>query len=359
MDTVYLDGSHGEGGGQILRTAASLAAMTGTPVEISHIRAGRSKPGLQPQHLAAVTAAARLCNAELHGATVGSSFLRFTPRAAVAPGAHDIDIGTAGAAPLVLQTLLLPLAVANAECNSALTASRVTITGGTHVPHAPTGEYLLGVYLPALTRMGITATAAMPRAGFYPRGGGALRAEIAPAGRLLPLTLCERGKILELTAHVLTALLPDHVGERGREAAERALGKLGFSGQVIQTALPSNGPGAAAVLTVRCEGGHAGFSALGVRGKPMERVVEEAFADFLRWWKTGAACDEHLADQLVLPAALAPGESRWSAPAASPHLRTVLWVAAQFVPIRYAIDARADGFIEVRLTHDISGDAGD
>jgi len=350
VEHVYLDGAYGEGGGQILRTAATLAALTGTPVEISHIRAGRSKPGLQPQHLAAVTAAARLCDAELHGATVGSGFLRFTPRAPVTAGEHVSDIGTAGAAPLVLQTVLLPLALAHAECNSAAPVSRVRITGGTHVPHAPTGEYLRRVYLPMLARMGVSAAVEMPRAGFYPRGGGELMAEIAPAAGLQPITLCTRGKALEVVAAILTAELPDHVGERGAAAAERALGKLGMPGRVECTALPSNGPGAAAVVTARCESGHAGFSALGERGKPMERVVEDAFADFQRWWKGGAACDEHLADQLVLPAALAPGESRWTAPAVSEHLRTALWAAARFLPIRYGIEEREGGMAEVWVT---------
>ncbi|HOF90163.1 MAG TPA: RNA 3'-terminal phosphate cyclase, partial [Armatimonadota bacterium] len=164
-----------------------------------------------------------------------------------------------------------------------------------------------------------------------------------------PLTFSTRGAALEIVATILTAELPDHVGARGAAAAARALGTLGLPGQVARRALPSNGPGAAVVVTVRGAGGHAGFSALGERGKPMERVVEEAFTDFQRWWQSGAAGDAHLADQLVLPAALAPGESRWTTPTVSEHLRTVLWVAAQFLPIRYAIEERDDGVAEVRM----------
>jgi len=164
---VEVDGSFGEGGGQIIRSAVTLAALTGQAVTVSRVRAGRKKPGLQPQHLTAVRAAARICNATLRGDTVGSFQFTFEPQSAVQPGQYEFDIGTAGAAPLVAQTVFPPLACAEGP-------SRVSIRGGTHVPHAPPAEYLEGVYFPLLQAAGLGATFHYERPGFFPRGGGLL-----------------------------------------------------------------------------------------------------------------------------------------------------------------------------------------
>lgn len=342
---LQLDGSYGEGGGQIIRTSLSLAAITGQAVAISNVRAGRSKPGLQPQHLMAVRAAAALCGARLEGDHVGSTRLAFKPQQAVQPGEHRFDIGTAGATTLVAQTVLLPLALAGG-------ASRVVITGGTHVPHAPTTEYLERVYLPALRRMSVEARLVSPRAGFFPKGGGELEIDIdgLEAGRLTPVDFTERGKLRSLAADVITAGLPDHVGERGQAAIEQFLKGVGRRADIAQRRPESWDPGAAVFLAAECEGGLAGFTALGQRGKLMQVVAPEACQEFMDWWKTGAAVDAHLADQLVLPAALAApaGESRWTAPEVTEHLRTVLWVAGQFLPIRTSIEA-AGGVSRVTL----------
>lgn len=335
-EIVPIDGSHGEGGGQIIRTSLSLAAVTGRAVEIFNIRARRSKPGLQPQHLTAVRAAAALCDAELAGDAVGSVFLRFAPRSPTAPENYEFDIGTAGATPLVLQTALTPLA-------HAAGASRVTVRGGTHVPHAPAAEYLEAVYLPALRLAGLDASFGYESAGFYPRGGGEVRLEVRPREGETPVRLEERGRLKSLRAYIVTAELPEHVAERGAAAVEKWAKSVGRTVAVERRDKPSRGAGAAVVLAAECEGGWAGFTALGERGKPMERVAEEACEAFMLWWKSGAACDEHLADQLVLPMALLPGESRWTTPEVTDHLRTVLWLAEQFVPIEYRVVERQDG----------------
>lgn len=336
QSSVTLDGSHGEGGGQILRTSLSLSALTGRPVEIVRIRAGRSRPGLQPQHLASVRAAASLCAAHLEGAEIGSVRLRFAPQAPPAPGAYHFAIGTAGATPLVLQTVLLPLALASA-------ASRVTITGGTHVSHAPTADYLERVYLPTLARHGLAASAQSPRAGFFPKGGGVVQAESAGGAAPLPVSLTERGELRVLTALVVTAGLPPAVAERGVGKVRQELGRLA-GGLIVETReVPSTGPGAAVLLVADCEGGLAGFSAIGERGKRMETVAEEASRAFREWWETGAACEERLADQLVLPMALTSGESRWTTSRVTEHLRTVLWVVPQFLPVEAALTENPDG----------------
>jgi len=346
METMlHIDGSYGEGGGQVIRTALSHAAMTGTGVEISNIRAGRAKPGLQPQHLTAVQLAADLCGARIEGAAPGSMTLRFLPQAPVCAGAYVRNIGTAGATALVLQTALLPLARADAP-------SQVRLTGGTHVTHAPSFDYLEMVYAPALRRMGLQAWLSISRAGFFPRGGGEVVLEVTPAADLRPVDLATRGSLRRLTAIITTSGLPAHVAERGAAVVTREIEQLGLRRllTIEQRDLPSNGPGAAILLAAECEAGHAGFTALGARGLPMEQVAESACRDLTAWWLTEAACDVHLADQLVLPAALAGGESRWTTPAVTEHLHTVIWLVEQFVPVRFTLTAQASGahLVEVR-----------
>lgn len=342
---IKIDGSYGEGGGQIVRASLSLAAMTGQAVEIENIRAGRSKPGLQPQHLTAVRAAAALCGARLEGDAVGSVRLTFLPQCPPRPDAYRFEIGTAGAATLVAQTVLLPLARTDTE-------SHVTITGGTHVPHAPPAEYLEAVYLPALRRAGLSIQFECARPGYYPRGGGEIHLDIAPSASLQPLDFAERGRLQSLRAFVLTSNLPGHVADRGAAAVEKYMRGVGRRAVVERREQESPGTGAAVVLAAECEGGFAGFTALGERGKPMERVSEEACEGFMAWWKSGAACDTHLADQLVLPMALASGDSRWTTPTVTEHLRTVLWVAQRFLSIRVSLEERPDGGGQVALRGD-------
>jgi len=312
-------------------------------VEIVRIRAGRARPGLQPQHLASVKAAASVCAAQSEGAEIGSGRLLFAPQAAPTAGVYHFAIGTAGATALVLQTVLTPLAFATG-------ASRVTVTGGTHVSHAPTADYLERVYLPTLARHGLIASSASPRAGFFPKGGGAVQAEIAGGAAPAPVTLTERGDLIGLTALVVTAGLPPAVAERGAATMRQQIGRLPVELAVETREVSSVGPGASVLLVAECEGGFAGFSAIGERGKRMETVAEEACRDFQGWWETGAACEEHLADQLVLPMALTGGESRWTTSRVTEHLRTVLWVVPQFFPIEAALveDPNGPGLVTLR-----------
>lgn len=321
-----IDGSHGEGGGQIIRTAVSLAAITGQAFEIHSIRAKRNKPGLQPQHLAAVRAAAELCGADLGGAAVGSTSLTFEPRRPVSSGCYRFDIGTAGAATLVAQTVLLPLALAGVP-------SEVTVIGGTYNPHAPPYEYFAGVYLPALSAMGIEAQANSSRAGFYPRGGGEIRIVVNP-GAPRSIHWTERGARISVDAAVVTSGLPEEVAERGASK----VGSLVPEARIAIERREALGIGAAVVVRASHAQGYAGFTSLGERGKRMERVAEEACEAFSAFATTKACVDEHLADQLVLPASLAEGASRWTAAAVTEHLETVLWLAAQFLPIQFSID---------------------
>ena len=336
-NTIEIDGSFGEGGGQIIRTSLSLAAMTGRAVQINNVRARRTKPGLQPQHLAAVRAAATLCDAHLHGDSVGSTSFTFEPQAHVAAGDYHFEIGTAGAAPLVVQTVLMPLAQASGN-------STVRVSGGTHVPHSPPVEYLEAIYIPALRLAGVDATSNYATAGFYPRGGGLIDVTInGTAASLKQMDLSERGRLESLRAFIVTSNLPEHVAQRGADTVERAMKAVGRKVAVEWREKPSPGPGAAVTVAAKCQGGLAAFSAIGELRKPMEKVAEAPCKEFMRWWKSDAACDEHLADQLVLPLCFAAGKSCWTTPVVTEHLRTVLWVAQQFLPIESQLEEQPDG----------------
>lgn len=335
---LVIDGSYGEGGGQVLRTALTLSALTGRPVRIERIRAGRQHPGLQAQHLTGVLAAARICDAALAGAHLGSTTLTFAPRRPPQAGEYRFDVaeqrqgGSAGSVTLVLQTLLLPLAWAAGP-------SRITVRGGTHVAWSPPFEHLALVYLPWLARMGLAARAQIARYGWYPRGGGEVCVEVeGRAGRALsPLGLPERGELRCLTGLSLYANLPAHVGERQRQRVEQVLGAAGFSPQLEVRQVPSSSSGSAVFLLAECEHAFAGFSALGERGKPAQRVAEEACAAFLRWYRSGAAVEMHLADQLLLPMALAGEPSSLTTCRITRHLLTNAWVVQQLLPVRVEI----------------------
>jgi RNA 3'-terminal phosphate cyclase (ATP) len=342
---IQIDGSYGEGGGQIIRTGVALAALTGKALEVVAVRARRSRTGLQRQHLTAVRAAAQICRAKLEGDEVGSLRFAFLPESPVQSGEYRFDIGTAGATALVLQTLMLPLLLAKGD-------SVVTITGGTHVPHAPTVDYLRYLYAPALAKMGATLQIDSAVPGFFPKGGGEAEARLTGGANLLPLNLTRRGKLASLQAHIVTTQLPSHVAVRGKAAVERFMKGVGRPVQTViteATEAKRGSPGAAITITARCEEGLAGFSSLGEQGKPMERVVGEACEAFMGWWKSGGACDTHLSDQLVLPLSLARGESVWTTKEVTEHLRTVLHVTEQFLPIRYTVEQTEDSLWRVTL----------
>lgn len=294
---LEIDGSRGEGGGQILRTSLALSVLTGRPVSFVRVRAGRVKPGLQRQHLMAVQAAAAICGGAIEGAALGSTAFTFVPDA-VRAGEHDFDIGSAGSASLVLQTVLMPLALAS-------TPSRVVITGGTHNPMAPPFEFLAQAFLPLLARLGLSVRATLERAGFYPAGGGRIVVEIDPPGPPAPLSLCEPGPVMWRHALALVANLPEHVGRREVDTLADRLGWPHGTGAVQMC----EGPGQGNALVAFLENAHTTevFTALGQRGVRAETVAA-GLADEVRAFEaTGAAVGEHLADQLLLPLALRAG----------------------------------------------------
>jgi RNA 3'-terminal phosphate cyclase (ATP) len=332
---ITIDGSQGEGGGQILRTSLALAAITGTPVRIEKIRARRPKPGLQRQHLVAVQAAARVCNGHLEGAELHSREIAFTPQTPVA-GTYVFDIGSAGSTTLVLQTVLPILLCADGP-------STVSIRGGTHNSMAPPVEFLHESFLPVLHRIGISATLELERHGFYPAGGGALSATIQPWQARVPLELHERGKAISRHAEVLVANLPAHVASREAQALKHG---LHWSHQEVdEREVPADGPGNAIIARLRYAHVTAVCTAFGELRKAAEKVADEAVRQIKRYTGSDAPVCEHLADQLLLPLALGAGGS-FRAVAVSEHTRTNAAIIARF--LGEVVTICDDGAISVR-----------
>jgi len=324
----------------VLRTALTLSAITGQPVHIEHIRAGRKKPGLRPQHLTAVRAAAAVCGACLEGDELDSQTLAFTPGGPPHPGEYTFDVaeaaqgGSAGSVGLVLQTVLLPLALGEGQ-------SHLTIRGGTHVPWAPPVSYLTDVFLPTLARMGIQAQIELTRWGFYPAGGGEIRVQIQGKATINPIQLTRRGELRRVWGTAAVMNLPAHIPQRMANRAHNVLAEAGIGAQVEPRRLRGAGPGAGIFLFAEYgsadENVAAGFTAYGRKGLPAERVAEAACESLLAHHHSGEPAELHLADQLALPMALAQGKSLVTTSQISQHLLTNAWVVGQFLPQDFEI----------------------
>lgn len=341
-ELVRIDGSEGEGGGQMLRTALALSMVTGRPFEIENIRARRQKPGLRPQHLACVKAAARVSSANVEGAVLGSRTLRFEP-GAVRPGTYDFAIKTAGSTSLVLHTVYLPLALAGAR-------SVLTLSGGTHVPFSPSYHFLLHQWAALLRRLGIDVELTLSRAGYYPEGGGAIRAKVFPSKGVRPLTLGPRGALERLEGVSLVSGLARSVAERQREQALARLEAEGLAAGIELAEAPSPGKGTSLFLLSTYEGGgRASADALGALGKRAEKVADEACDQLLAFLRTRGAVDAYSADQLLLPLALATAPSEFPVPAVTSHLLTNAQVIQRFVPAAIAVDGEpgCEGVVRV------------
>lgn len=286
---LEIDGSFGEGGGQILRTSLALSLITQTPIRIDRIRAKRKVPGLARQHLTSVLAAARIGNAFVEGAAVGSQEITFRPQP-VQGGHYTFAIGTAGSTTLVLQTILVPLLLAEH-------ASTIELEGGTHNSGAPSFDFLTRSFLPQLARMGAHVDARLERYGFYPAGGGKIVVRIDPA-QLGSLTLMERGRVVAQRANAIVANLPLAI-------AQRELAVIGWDGEA--QSVSSNGPGNAVMLDIACEHVTEVVTGFGQRGVRAEHVASRALEEAERYLASGAPVGEHLADQLLLPMAVGGG----------------------------------------------------
>ncbi len=330
-NAVSIDGRYGEGGGQILRTSLALASLLRKPLEMHHIRGGRKKPGLRPQHLMAVKAMASITGGKVKGGEPGSVHLFFEP-GQIKTGSYSFDVGTAGSTSLVLQTMIPALLFGKG-------VSMVLITGGTHVPWSPCFHYLRGVFAPALEGMGNALSLDIQRWGWYPKGGGKIKAVISPVSRLCSTERAQRGDLKEIRVLSAVSNLPMGIGERQRDQVIRRFDSHGFKTPRVEIVnAPSHGTGTLVFLMCRFEGGTAGFSALGQKGKRAEKVADDACFQLFQFVASNAAVDEYLADQLVPYMALAKGRSSIVTKRITIHLKTNIWVVEQFLPVTFRVD---------------------
>lgn len=328
---LILDGSMGEGGGQILRTSLALSMATRTPVRIEKIRARRRKPGLMRQHLTAVKAAAAVSHARVEGVARGSGCVTFEP-GEIEAGEYCFDVGTAGSATLVLQTVLPALLTAQGP-------STLVLEGGTHNPFAPPFPFLDRAYLPLINRMGPEVRADLEQHGFFPAGGGRFRVEIRPCVDLTGLHILERGEIRIQRARALVARLQASIGQREIRRVEE---RLSWDRSCLEVEeVHSDGPGNVLLLEVQSEHVTEVFTGFGKRGVPAERVADGAVNEARRYLASGVPVGVHLADQLLLPLALAGGGSiRTLEP--TQHTRTNIEVLKRFLDLDVRLTGAGD-----------------
>jgi RNA 3'-terminal phosphate cyclase (ATP) len=337
---LALDGRTGEGGGQILRSALTLSVITGRPFRIHDIRAGRRKPGLLRQHLTAVRAAARVGRATVTGAELHSVTITFEP-SGLGSGDLRFSVGSAGSATLVAQTVLPALLLAAAP-------SSIAVEGGTHNMSAPPFEFLERSFLPLMRRMGARVEASLERAGFYPSGGGKLTLRVRPTGPLAPLALDDGGELRQIRVEAMVAGLPRSIAQREVATVSRQLAVR--AEDLAVTELPAAwGPGNVVLVTVERAQVTEVFTGFGRRGVRAEQVGREAAGEARSYLDSGAAVGVHLADQLLLPLALAGGGS-FTTSAVSRHMQTNAWVIEQFLPLEVVMqtDSRGRCRVEVR-----------
>lgn len=334
MKPIEIDGSFGEGGGQILRTCLSLSCVTGLPFRAFNIRAGRKEPGLKPQHLLSVRAAAEVSGAEVAGDALGSLELTFNP-GPLRPANYLFDVGglasSAGSTGLVFQTIILPLAFAGS-------GSRVTIRGGTHVEWSPPADYIRDVFLSAAARFSVRAELENPKKGYYPIGGGEIEAKVLPSRPpLSPVEVVERGALLSVTVSSCASNLPVDIARRQEKRAVERLHAASVRPEAVSFTAPSPGRGTYLFILARFENITAGFSALGARGRRAEDVADEATDRFLSYFNRAGALDPHLSDQVAQCMALAKGRSTFTTTEVTPHLLTNIYVIERFLPVRFGV----------------------
>jgi len=354
---IVIDGSLGEGGGQVLRTSLSLSILTGQPFRIDRIRVRRKNPGLMAQHLTSVDAAAAISRAGVRGAARGSQSLTFEP-GEIRSGRYRFTVPTAGSTSLVLQTVIFPLSQAGS-------ASTITFVGGTHVAWSPCFHYLDLNWLPVLERLGFDARLELLQAGFYPEGAGRITATIRPAQAITPIDLQQRGRLLKLSGLSMVANLPVSIADRQRRQVLRRLEALRLRSdiperkdlpaariKIVELAAPNKGT--CLLLLAEFERSRACFFGLGALGKPAEQVADEAFDDLVNFLDSGAAIDRFLADQLLLPLSLADGVSTLTTQSVTRHLLTNAEIVQMFLPVEFQIEGELGHPGRVKIKPDMT-----
>ena len=272
---TVIDGSYGEGGGQIVRTSLSLAMITGKSLKLTNIRGRRKKPGLRPQHLTSVEACAAVSKAKVDGARIGARELTFAPET-ILPGSYTFHIGTAGAAALVLQTILPPLFKTRTESN-------LVVGGGTHVPWSPAFHYFAQVFVAMIGRLGFICDPHISRWGWYPKGGGEIRASVKPKRTSDSAQLGQHFELQRVTGISASSQLPKHIRVRQKRQVQFRLQEAGLEAEILLVDVPARSPGSLVFICAHGKESLAGFSSLGARGKPAERVADEAVGAFFQF----------------------------------------------------------------------------
>ena len=327
MKMITIDGSYGEGGGQILRTSLALSLVTGKPFSIHSIRAGRKKPGLMRQHLTAVNAAAEIGRAEIEGNRIGSQAFTFEP-GMIKPGNFHFAIGSAGSCTLVFQTILPALIIADKP-------SEIVLEGGTHNPFAPPFDFLEKAFLPLINQMGPVVQAVLEKPGFYPAGGGRFRVSINPAG-LKRFDLLERGKIIQKTARACVANLPVSIANRELNVIREKLewDRDGLEAVEVEN---SQGPGNILILEVKSENVTEVFTGFGQKGTSAEKVAKRAAKSVREYLALDVPVGRYLADQLLIPMALAGG-GKFRTLSPTRHTTTNIEVIKKFIDVKIAVN---------------------
>ena len=336
---LTIDGSFGEGGGQIIRSSLALSLITGRSFRVYNVRANRQPPGLKPQHLMAVRAAARIDGAQVDGAVVGAREFTFVP-GTVTPGEYTFDVGTAGSTTLVLQTILPPLMMASDP-------SVLTLEGGTHNEFAPPFDFLEKSFLPLVNRLGARVSLEFERYGFYPRGGGRFSVLIEPAEGFGRLDLSERGEVRARRARALIVKLDPHIAQRELAVIRES---MGWGDDELQIEASSNSYSPGNVLMIEIESAHLMelFSRVGKRGLRAEALAEQAATEAQRYLALDVPVGEHLADQLLIPLALAEGGSFVTGPL-SLHTTTNIEIIRKFLDVEISVSELRDEVWKIEI----------
>jgi RNA 3'-terminal phosphate cyclase (ATP) len=337
---LTIDGAYGEGGGQILRSAVSLSAITEKSIEVINIRAKRDNPGLRPQHLQATKAVAEIFRARVENLKVGAEWIRFIPKPDNYEGGElKIDIGTAGSIPMILQTIIPAVALSDKSLS-------VRITGGTDVKMSPTTDYLRFIVHNAYKTIGINFSLDILKRGYYPKGGGIIQADIGPCKNISSFDLLNRRNVEPKIANVCCQL-PKNVAERQISSALLRLERHGVRCSVYSSSFESSlSPGTSILVYSESDfGPFIGGDSVGARDKSAEKVGEEAVQNFFESYDANVPIDRFLADMLVIPLSLTKGKSRYRIGKVTEHLKTNLHVVSQIVGCKYQIEPAEKSYI--------------
>ncbi len=327
MAVLEIDGSYGEGGGQIVRTAVALSVMTDQPIHVRNIRANRPIPGLRPQHFTALSCIREICDAEVEGLTINSKTLEFTPHA-IKPGSYHFDVGTAGSMTLVFQACLL----CGLKTPGPLT---IHLQGGTDVRWAPSWDYFSHVFLPLVKKIGVNADVQLVKRGYYPIGGGEAVLSIQPTENLLPFQAREQQNFHEIQGIIHLANLPEHIGTRMKHAAMKVALQHNYNSSLHIDTVSSLSPGTGITLWSESDRTILGSTVLGEKNVSAEVVGEQAASHLIKEIQSGATLDSYGVDQLLPYLACAPKVSTFLIRELSNHAKTNMWLVKQFFPVDF------------------------